>query len=383
MTSETVRLGAIGLGRGFDLTAEAFARHPEIDLTAAVARSPEARQAFENSFSGRAFETLEDMLAGDLVEMVYVATPHELHRPHAIACMQAGKHVVVEKPIALSLKDADDMIAVARQNGVHLIIGPCHSFDAPVLKAAEIIATGRLGNVRMLHALNCTEFLYRPRTPEELDTSQGGGVVFSQAIHQIDVARRLMGRKARSVTAMTGKWDQARPTEGAYSLLIRFEGEAFANLTYSGFAHFDSDIWMNNISELGRKKSASSFGNARRNLKNAANELHAKNSRKFSRLKLDDAPENHEHFGPVIVFCDEGDLQLNADGVTLFGNEAIEKFDCPFAYSRQSFADAIISTVRHNRPPVQDGSWGKASLEICHAILKSAETASPVDLHFQ
>ncbi len=383
MTSEPVRLGAIGLGRGFALTAEALARHPDIELIAAVARSPEARRAYDNSFTGRAFETLDEMLADDLIEMVYVATSHGMHGSHAIACMQAGKHVVVEKPIALTLSDADAMITAARQNGVHLFVGPCHSFDDPVLKAAEIIASGRLGNVRMLHALNCTDFLYRPRTPEELDTSRGGGVLFSQAIHQIDVARRLMGSKARSVMAMTGKWDPTRPTEGAYSLLLRFENETFANLTYSGFAHFDSDIWMNNISELGRRKSTSSYGNARRNLKKSANETSQKNSRKFSGLELDNAPAHHEHFGPVIIFCDEGDLQLRADGVTLFGNKTIEEIECPFAYSRQSFADAIVSTVRHGQLPVQDGEWGKASLEICYAILKSAETASPVDLHFQ
>ena len=69
--------------------------------------------------------------------------------------------------------------------------------------------------------------------------------------------------------------------------------------------------------------------------------------------------------------------------MSYFGNETIEEIQCPFAYSRESFADAIVSTVRHDLPPVQNGNWGKASLEICHALLKSAETGSPVDLHFQ
>ena len=76
-----------------------------------------------------------------------------------------------------------------------MIVGHSHSFNAPVLLARALIASGRLGAVRMVHAMQYTDFLYRPRRPEELDTRQGGGVVFSQAAHQAGLFRGLVAQR--------------------------------------------------------------------------------------------------------------------------------------------------------------------------------------------
>jgi len=106
----------------------------------------------------------------------------------------------------------------------------------------------------MMTAQNFTDFLYRPRRPEELDTLVGGGVIHSQAAHQIDIVRLLGGGLVSSVRAHTGAWDSSRPTEGAYSALLGFEGGAFASCTYSGYGHYDTDALMDNIGELGQRK---------------------------------------------------------------------------------------------------------------------------------
>ena len=111
--------------------------------------------------------------------------------------------MLVEKPIALTLDDAQTMIEAARSAGVHLIVGHSHSFDAPILRARELIAGGDYGAVRMISAFNYTDFLYRPRRPEELDTAKGGGVLFNQAPHQVDVVRLLGGGLIRSVRTVT------------------------------------------------------------------------------------------------------------------------------------------------------------------------------------
>ena len=143
---------------------------------------------------------------------VYVATPHQLHAK-ARACRRGdGKHVLVEKPIAMTLDECRTMIDAAERAGVRLIVGHSHSFDAPIRRTREIIASGAVGAVRMINAQYFTDFLYRPRRPEELDTARGGGVVFSQAAHQVDVVRLLGGGRVRSVRAQTGAWDaRARP----------------------------------------------------------------------------------------------------------------------------------------------------------------------------
>ena len=91
--------------------------------------------------------------------------------------------------------------------GVALVVGHSHSFDAPIARTRALIAGGEYGSLRMIHALNYTDWLYRPRRPEEL--SDGGGVMFNQAPHQVDVVRLLAGGRVKSVRAQTGAWDEA------------------------------------------------------------------------------------------------------------------------------------------------------------------------------
>ena len=80
----------------------------------------------------------------------------------------------------------------------------------------------------MISALDYTDFLYRPRRPEELDTAAGGGVFFNQAAHQVDILRLLAGSPVKSVRCSAGAWDAKRPTEGAYSAHLSFADGAFA-----------------------------------------------------------------------------------------------------------------------------------------------------------
>src|SRR5262245_59118598 len=193
-----------------------FMADPRVSLVAAADPRPEARRRFAKDFSAKAYDSVEELAADPGVEIVYVATPHQLHAAHAILAARNGKHVLVEKPMALTLDDCARMIAAARAAGVHLVVGHSHSFDAPILRTRELIAERDYGAVRMITALNYTDYLYRPRRPEELDTAQGGGAIFNQAAHQVDIVRLLGGGAVKSVRAQTGAWDASRPTEGAY-----------------------------------------------------------------------------------------------------------------------------------------------------------------------
>ena len=138
--------------------------------------------------------------------------------------------------------------------GVHLVVGHSHSFDAPIPRLRALVESGAFGAVRMINAINYTDYLYRPRRPEELDTAQGGGAVFNQAAHQVDIVRLIGGGRVTSVRAATGAWDAARPTEGAYAALLTFADGAFASLTYNGYGHFDSDELQGWIGEMGQQK---------------------------------------------------------------------------------------------------------------------------------
>ena len=360
-----------------------FRADPRVRLVAAAAPRAESRQAFEAEFGGRGHATVEDLAADPKVEAIYIATPHQMHAEHVAAAARHGKHVLVDKPLAVSLEDADAMVAAAEAAGVHLIVGPSHSFDAPVALARKMIESGDFGAVRMVQAFNYTDFLYRPRRPEELRTEEGGGVLFSQGVHQIDIVRLLCGGRGTRITAMTGAWDPARPTEGAYSALMSFEDGAFATLTYSGYAHFDSDLWMDNVAELGGEKSPEAYGKARRALDglDAEAEARLKTTRTYGAGAEPAKASHHEHFGPILVLCDRADLRLTPDGVEVFGDFERRFVPAPLGpVPRETVTDALFGAVRDGRAPAQTGAWGRASLEVCHAILRSAETGAAVDL---
>lgn len=385
--TDPVRLGVVGLGRAFVLTLPAFRSDGRVRLVAACAPRAESRNHFSREFGGRTYADVSGLVSDPEVEAVYVATPHQLHVDHALAAASAGKHILLEKPLAVSMEDGRRIVEAAEAAGVHLIVGPSHSFDGPVAQARTLVESGEFGAVRMIQAFNYTDFLYRPRRPEELRTGEGGGVIFSQGVHQIDVVRLLAGGRGRDVMAVTGAWDPARPTEGAYSALMTFEDGCTATLTYSGYAHFDSDVWMDGVGELGIRKDMASYGKARRALaaaSSAEDEIRLKSARTFGAVNDAGQPETYEHFGPVIVLCDRADLRLTPSGVHVHGDTSLEFRPAPpFRHGRAEIVDALVAALRGGRPPTQTGRWGLASLEVCHAILKSAATGGAVRLKEQ
>ena len=389
MTSRSLAplgLGVAGLGRGFMLTLPSLLADDRIRLVAAAAPRAESRQAFEATFGARSYSTVDALCGDGSVEAVYIATPHPLHAEHAATAARHGKHILVEKPIATDLSDAVEMVRNAHSAGVQLIVGPSHSFDAPVLLARQVIDRGTLGRVRIVQSFNYTDFLYRPRRAEELDTAKGGGVVFSQAVHQIDVARMLVADAATSVFAMTGDWDPSRPTEGAYSALIGFRDGAFAALTYSGYGGFDSDEWMGWINELGDPKNpaAGSAGKRSAPLADRRAEADAKRQRTFGAAPIPEAAPGHEQFGPVIVSCEHGAVRLTPEGVWVHGSAGREFKAAPAARApRATVIDALWAAIRGGKPPMQNGEWGVASLEICFAILEAARSGRPVTRRHQ
>src|SRR5262249_41430867 len=172
-----LRIGAAGLGRAFSMMVPTFAGDPRVRLVAGADPRPAARAKFESDFGARTFASVDELCSAPEVQVVYVPPPHQFHALHAVAAAGHGKHVLVEKPMALTVEDCRAMTAAARSAGVQLVVGHSHSFDAPIARACEIIASGALGRLRMVSSLNYTDSLSRPRRPEELDSARGGGVV--------------------------------------------------------------------------------------------------------------------------------------------------------------------------------------------------------------
>ena len=393
MTQRRLKIGVAGLGRAFSVMLPAFA-NPKLQIVAGADPRPEARERFRTEFQAGVHDAVEEMCARPDVDAIYIATPHQFHRDNLAAAARHRKHVLVEKPMALTLADCQAMIDAARAAGIVMIIGHSHSFDAPIAQARRLIAGGTLGELRMITAAYYTDFLYRPRRAEELDTAQGGGVMYNQAPHQVDVVRLLAGGKVRSVRANVGAWDAGRRTEGAYQALLTFETGVTASLTYSGYGHFDGDELMDWVAESGLPKDPARYGAARKALAGVAgiaDEERIKNRVNYGGEGYAGSPNAsaaaerfHQHFGLVVANCERGDLRPSAKGVHVYADteRRFEALPAPGVY-RDEVVEELYAAVVEGKPPVHDGEWGMATMEVCLAMLQSAAEGREIELQHQ
>jgi phthalate 4,5-cis-dihydrodiol dehydrogenase len=390
VTERKLRIGAAGLGRAFALMVPALSGHPKIELVAAADPRDDASASFAAEHGLKAYCSVEDLCADPEVDALYVATPHQFHAQHVIAAARHGKHVLVEKPMALSLEECRAMIEATRKAGVQLVVGHSHSYDAPIARTREIIAAGTVGRLRMISGLYFTDFLYRPRRPEELAASSGGGVVVNQAPHHVDIVRLLGGGLVKSVRALTAAWDHERPVDGAYAALLTFENGAFATLTYSGYAHFDGDELGGWIAESGYPKNPDVYGAARSVLQDArtpVEELALKHARNYGGpdfQRFPEGPRLHQHFGLLIVSCERADLRPGPAGVTIYGDHerSFEPVRVP-QIPRSEVIDEFHAAIIAGKPPLHSGEWGLATMEVCFAMMQSAREGREIPLNHQ
>ena len=381
-----IGLGIAGLGMAGAVMVRAAAAHPGIVLRAAADPHPAPRTAFSRDFNANAYDDIAALCADSLVEVVYIATPHQFHAEHAALAARHGKHIILEKPMALTLYHCDAIIAVVERYGVHLVVGHTHAFDPAVRAMARLVASGELGALGMIAAWNYTNFLYRPRRPEELDTAQGGGIMFNQVPHQIDMVRLIAGGLVRSVRAQVTALDPARPTEGSAIAFLEFESGVAASLVYGGYDFFDSDelhFWIN---ERGAAKTPHQHGAARRALVEREAEETRLRVENYAYGADDGKPPGHQpHFGLMIVTCARGEMRASADGLLIYDHNGKRQLPLPSAAmpGRSEVLDDMIAAIRTGRPPVQNGHWAKANVEVMLALLQSARERSEIVLKFQ
>src|SRR5262245_14603912 len=151
-----LRIGIAGMGAAGRAFLPAIRGHSAFELAAFADPVAEIRESVSAETGAKAFADIPSMLAGAGLDTVYIATPTELHAAHAGLAFAAGKHVLTEKPMAIRIEDAQAMIAAADRAGVALVVGHAHGYDRPIAAMREIIASGRLGRVRMINTWNFT-----------------------------------------------------------------------------------------------------------------------------------------------------------------------------------------------------------------------------------
>ncbi|MCL6593152.1 MAG: Gfo/Idh/MocA family oxidoreductase [Alicyclobacillus sp.] len=390
-----VRLGLVGLGTALRQMLPAFLKRSDVQLAAAASVNEAERNAFARDFQVPVFASLEALLAGADVDALYISTPTPLHAEHVCLAAQARKHILVEKPFAVTLADAQRMVEVTEQQRVHLVVGHSHSFDPPIQAMRRWIVSGQLGAFRMAHNWCFNDWLYRPRLRDELNTELGGGVTFRQGAHQFDILRYLGGGMVGSVRAATGRWDPARPTEGAHTVFLEFTDGSVATAVYNGYDHFHTTAFTHGLGEWGEfvpalepSAEAARYAVSRKRLRGLSEA--AEQALKRERAGYRERPKppfqlpGQPCFGVTLVSCDRGDMRQGPDGVWVYGEDEVWLERLPLDVTpHDQVVDEFIQVLRGQRPPLHSGRWALATLEVCLAVLESARNHREVTLSHQ
>lgn len=168
----------------------------------------ERAEEFGAKYGVPAFQSIDEMLASRHIDVVSVLTPSGMHAEHTIAVARARRHVVVEKPMALTLVDAEAMIAACDDNNVQLFVVKQNRFNVPVVKAREALNAGRFGQLVLgtVRVRWCRDQSYYDHDSWRGTWAQDGGVLSNQASHHVDMLSWFMGDvesvHARGVTAL-------------------------------------------------------------------------------------------------------------------------------------------------------------------------------------
>jgi phthalate 4,5-cis-dihydrodiol dehydrogenase len=370
-----IRIGLVGLGTAGRSLPQAVAKTTGFSFVAAADLRQEAREQYGAEFGIQTSDSVAAMCELNDIDAVYVATPNPFHAEHAIVALEHGKHVMVEKPMALTLEDCDRMIAAAEKNRLKLMVAHTRSLNPPIRKMREIISSGRLGRVTQVHTLRYSPWLLRPREPGEINTELGGGVCYRQAPHQVDIARLLGGGMVRSVRAQAGRWSPENATEGNYSALLEFDGGVTATLIYDGYGYFDDRELIDGDVLSGDKQ----LGPGQRLRKaRAEGRLNKDTSRSGVAFEIErgdsdvDKKPRQPFFGLTLVSCERGALRQSADGVFIYDERGRTEVPCPeWSGPLKVELEDFYKSVTEDRPVLHDGKWGKATLEVCLAILHS------------
>jgi phthalate 4,5-cis-dihydrodiol dehydrogenase len=377
-----LRLGIAGLGLAGAFMIRAAAVHPNIRLCAGMDPLPRPREAFAAQFGANVYADFVDLCKDSSVEAIYIASPHRFHADQAIEAMEHRKHVLVEKPLALTIEECDRVVAVAERTGMQLIVGHTHAFDPNVREMRRIIQSGELGRLGMILCFNYNDFLLRPHRADEFDPERGGGIAFNQLAHQVEILR-LLGGDIRAVRASFGALDAARPALGHCAAFVDFANGAAASVNFSSYDYFDSDEWHHWIGEGGVGKPPNRHGSTRRTFMARTEDSAAHEHLGYGGRVLPDEQPYLPHFGLVVATCERGDIRLSPTGIVIHDADGTRELTVARGIGRPGQGDALDAlwhAVRSGCSSIHDARWGRDTVAAIIAMLHSSQTRREVML---
>ncbi len=340
--TDTLRFGIIGCGRIALKHAEAISSIADAELTAVCDIIPERALEFAQKYGGSSCTDYHELLEREDIDIVTIATPSGLHAGIGTAAARAGKHVLVEKPMAMTLKTADALIEACRTAGVKLGVIHQNRFNKSIKLLRQALESGRFG--RLTHGQAAVRWNrddnYYSQAPWRGTKLQDGGVLMNQSIHNIDLLQWMFG-PVESVFGYTATNLRKIEMEDVGAAVLKFKNGAI------GLIEAASTIYPKNIEET-----LNVFGET----------------------------------GSVIV----GGIAVNRIEAWEFpGGEAekqeifeAQESDPPNVYGfghRELFLD-MMRAIREQREPALPGEEGRKAVEIILAVYRCQETGQAVTL---
>jgi len=235
-----LRFGLIGCGEIAVESAAALRVAGNATITFAADPNVELARGLAAGTGARHSGSVEELLASREVDAVLISTPHHLHAPLAAQAAEAGKHVVVEKPMATTLRDCDRMIDAARRSGVVLSVCYCQRYDPRVQRARHLLDRGLLGDIRgtriAFGQYRGPEYWKAGLTGRAASDwrskgeTAGGGVLIMNACHILDYMGWLVGSPVAEVTAVTANFSGLAEVEDSVSMSYRYTTGAIGTL---------------------------------------------------------------------------------------------------------------------------------------------------------
>ena len=189
----SLKIAFSGTGHISRVHARAAQRIPGVELVAVVNHKPESMARYAAQFDiSRQYATVEELLRAGDVDILVVSTPNYLHAPQAIAALEVGVHVMVEKPMSLNTREAERMLRASEQSGAKLMVAHCWRFDEEVNWIKQQIDDGRLGKILRTKGYG-VHVNWGPGGWFVEAQYAGGGALADMGVHAIDVARYFLG----------------------------------------------------------------------------------------------------------------------------------------------------------------------------------------------
>ena len=247
---ESVDVGVIGAGIISNVTLNGYLTHSKARVVALCDIDEErVKQKAKKWGIGKTYLSYEEMLNDEKINTIHILLPHALHSRVAVSAAKAGKNVIVQKPIAMSLPEADSMIKTAQDNRVLLCVADNYPWYLPIRKAGELIREGAIGGpisvrIKTVAGRGTPEEYVEPQTPDDWrqHKEKNGGYVYDDIVHYWNVARFLMKSDILEVAAMFEHLD--KPDERPGIVVWKHDApNQYGSLTY-GSAKNQSNIYI-------------------------------------------------------------------------------------------------------------------------------------------